>query len=127
MFDRTTIAPPAVHVAPAEVHITMPPIGAVDAARLYGELQAEAEARVKDALVTRLGADNEIVAVRVEHLGNFEKNTRHVRLIFRINGVTHDITTEDTTAAIESGIYRTVAESLFQLVLNKIMSKRGPP
>lgn len=127
MFDRTVhVAPPEVHVAPPSVTITMPPANAVDAARLYGELRKEAEDDVKHALLERMGANNELVVVKVEHLGNLEKNTRHVRLLFRINGISRDITTEDTQEAMEAGMHYAIAEALISLVFAKIMPRRGP-
>lgn len=116
MFNRTYISPPAINV-----RVEQQPNDAADAARLYGECRAKAEAEVRDATIVKLGAFNEITAVKIDSQRTFHDMKLHVRLLFKINGKSFDIQVEDNPEAMTRAVYEEIVMSLFEKVTTKLI------
>jgi hypothetical protein len=112
MFNRDV----TVH---APVHIEQQPNDAADAARLHGELRANAEKEVANALVERFGAFNEFTVVRIEPTRNFCNDELRVRLLFKVNGHLYDFWVDDLVH-IEEQAMTVVAQHLVSQILNKL-------
>jgi hypothetical protein len=121
MFDRTSISVPE---RPVNVHITQQPNDAADAARLYGELREKADAEVANAVVERLGADNELNVVTIESQKNFCTDTMEMRVLFKINGHMHQVICKPDRHELASQMYRTIAEYVAGEVWRKLSAAR---
>jgi hypothetical protein len=117
MFDRTTyVAPPSTNI-----DVRQQPNDAADAARLYGECRAKAESEVRDATIVRLGALNEVTAVKIASQTTFHDMKLHVRLLFKINGESFDIHVEDNHEAMTRAVYEGIVARLFEKVTTKLV------
>jgi hypothetical protein len=121
MFDRTVhVSPPAV-----QIDVKQQPNDAADAARLYGECVAKAEAEVAGATIIKFGARNELVGVRIDTGRRLDTDKLQVRLLFSINGEKFDILVEDDTYAMSLAAYREMVSKLFEKVIDKMLPPRG--
>jgi hypothetical protein len=116
MFDTTLVRSPDVRV-----HVEQQPHDAADAARLYGECRARAEAEVADATIVKFGAHNELTGVKIDSMRTFFDDKVHVRLLFSINGQRFDIQVEDDYQAMTLAAYREINYKLFEKVLQKML------
>jgi hypothetical protein len=117
MFDRTTyVAPPSVNI-----NVKQQPNDSADAARLYGECKAKAEAEVANATIAKFGARNELTGVVVHEQVSFIDNQQHVRLLFSLNGEKFDIWVKDDYESMTRDAYREVVVKLFDKVLQKML------
>lgn len=124
MFNKTTVTPPSVTVnIPAQkAHVIDP----TQAAQFYGECVDKAQKAVAEATVIKFGAQNEFTAVKVAIEGNFEKNTRRARLIYKLNGLLFDLTIEDLEDAARDAVYEEIARNLAAKILQQMLSRRFP-
>ena len=117
MFDRTILVrQPDVHV-----NVRQQPNDAADAARLYGECKAKAEAEVANATIAKFGARNELTGVVVHEQVSFIDNQQHVRLLFSLNGEKFDIWVKDDYESMTRDAYREIVVKLFDKVLQKML------
>lgn len=122
MFNRTTISPPAVHV-----NIQQQPNDAADAARLYGECMGKAMLEVANATVVKLGAHNEMTAVKITKIRDFADDKLYARLLFKVNGELFDITTEADTESMARGAYEAAFGKIFGQVITAMLPSRRLP
>lgn len=120
MFNTTIVRPPEVHV---HTKVEQKPHDAAEAARLYGELKAKAEADVANATVTRFGADNELTAVVVESRHDYLNDQPMARVLFRLNGALYDLTLKPDRQAVADGFLQEVATKLVGAIMGE-MSRR---
>jgi len=120
MFNKTFVSTPAPDV---HVNIETKPHDAADAARLYGELKTKAEHEVAEATVTRFGADNELSAVEIHTAHDYMRNQPMARVLFRLNGVLHDVKLEPSVNAVENRLFREVAIELIESVMSQMSSR----
>lgn len=122
MFDKYLMTPrPDVHV---HNRIEQKPHDPADAARLYGELEQRATDAVASATVERLGANNELIVVKIEPWGNYADMSYHVRVLFKLNGVLHGV--EAKTDEWRQKVGEEVARQLVASVMRSITSKASP-
>lgn len=119
MFNKTFVSAPAPIV---HVHNETKPHDAADAARLYGELKVKAEKEVAEATVTRFGANNELSAVVIHSEYDFSRDQPMARVLFRLNGVLHDLKLEPEMDAIRDRLYYEVAMKLVESIVSKMIS-----
>ena len=123
MFNRYLVQPrsPDVHVHNT---VQQKPHDPADAARLYGELKDRAELEVLNAVVERLGADNEVTVVKVDHQTNLATDTLSVRLLFKINGRLHEVISKPDRHELTRQCYRAVAETIMNDVWKNLSAMR---
>lgn len=119
MFDRYLVTPrPNVTV---HNHIEQKPHDTADAARLYGEMVAKAEAEVASATVERLGAENEATLVRVDSERSDATCQQLTRVLFKVNGRLHDIRDVQNSKARDE-LCRAIANAIAEQVYRKLRS-----
>ncbi len=123
MFDRS------MYIAPSSVNINVKqqPNDAADAARLYGECKAKAEAEVANATIAKFGARNELTGIVVREQVTFHDRQQHVRLLFSLNGEKFDIWVKDDYESMTRDAYREVVVKLFDKVLQKMLPPSSTP
>ncbi len=122
MFDRTIYAAPP----STTINVKQQPNDAADAARLYGECRAKAEAEVADAIIVKFGARNELTGIKIESQRTFFDDKTHVRLLFSINGEKFDIQGENDSVAMTRVAYREAVTILFEKVVEKMFPPSFP-
>jgi len=95
------------------VDIVQQPNDAADAARLYGEIEDKAKAEVADSVIYKLGAENEVSVVRVDHHHDLLKDDDHTRVVFKINGHTYDVRCKNDHFDIVSKTAQAIVEEVF--------------
>lgn len=113
-----------VHHHHIDVNIEQKPHDAADAARLYGELKAKAEADVFGAKVRELGANNVLRIVDISRSGDYQNDQRRVRAIFEINGHRYDVTVTDEEA-LSAFVSREIALDVLGKMAGVVMMGPG--
>ncbi len=98
------------------VNIKQQPNDAADAARLYGECEEKARKAIVGAEVDRLGANNELIVLRVGSEVNLGADTQRARIIFKLNGVLHDMDVPIDRVAMVERAYDVVGQKLFEAI-----------
>lgn len=112
------------HKAPVtNVKIEQQPNDAADAARLYGECEAKAQAAVANATVDTLGANNSLVVVRCESWRTMIDDSQKVRIIFKLNGELHDMELPVDRWAMIDRCYDVVGRKLLESIA-KVLNPR---
>ncbi len=119
MFNRTTINPPAVNIK-----VDVPPANAVDAARLFGELKAKAEAEVRASTIQRLGANNVVSVVRLQRSRDFETDKERVRMLLSINGHSYEFEAKENNG-IAQEVVRAIIDTLAAQVSAHLLAVFG--
>lgn len=100
--------------------IEMKPHDAVDAARLYGELEEKAKKAVAGATIAHLGANNEIKIVKAATHYDFLEQITYLRILFSVNGVDHDIEVRADDTDVARAVNKVVAYELFKQLENAL-------
>jgi len=118
MFDnyRST---PDVHVYNT---IKQQPNDAADAARLHGEIRKKATEEIASATVEHMGANNEVVVLRCNHVHDLMMGHHKTRLLFKVNGQLYDIITEVDPYKIRESVYGALLNEVFNQALTKMTS-----
>jgi hypothetical protein len=98
--------------SPVNITVNTPPVEAVDAARLYGELEQNAVTKVKHAAVVTFGAHNELRVVQFAHEFMLSRFQDRIRVLFTLNGHQYDLLVAPDRELQELAVAEAIAKHL---------------
>lgn len=115
MFDRYT------REGDTHVNVKQLPHDTADAARLHGEIEERARARMANAAIYALGANNELKVIKVAPAYSCANDQHLIRVVFDLNGTQHDF--EVRPDDVSRRAYAEIAALVFDAVVRTLEKK----